>query len=210
MAAEKSPSFQFYPRDYLSDIRVATMTNAERGMYITLLCVCWLEQSLPADPALLARLVACRQDRFSHAWNRCLARCFMVREDGRLIHKRLDAERAKQQAFSQLQAARGRLGGLAKASRGLADAKPARVLSSSSSTSVLSKGLIDTPVPPHLFEAVDKPDTTTKPLTPAELAYGARIVANRFGRCDHDPTCANSHACATRVAVERRRNGAGP
>ena len=31
----KSPAFQFYPKDWLADPDVACMTMAERGIYIT-------------------------------------------------------------------------------------------------------------------------------------------------------------------------------
>src|SRR5262245_55245889 len=137
MAAEKSPAFQFYPRDYLADIHVLAMSNAERGMYMTLLCLCWLEQSISPDLAELARLVGCGQQRFSKSWNCRLSRCFIVGNDGRLFHKRLNAERDKQHAFHDLQAAHGRLGGLARQ----AALKHARVLSSSSSTAVYKKGV---------------------------------------------------------------------
>jgi hypothetical protein len=38
----KAPAFQFYPKDFLTDSRVMAMSNEVRGMYITLLCVDWL------------------------------------------------------------------------------------------------------------------------------------------------------------------------
>jgi len=38
----KSPAFQFYPKDWLSDERIAAMTNEERGEYINLLCYDWI------------------------------------------------------------------------------------------------------------------------------------------------------------------------
>jgi hypothetical protein len=57
MAAEKAPAFQFYAKDFLTDGHVAGMTLAERGAYITLLCLCWQERSLPTETARLARMV---------------------------------------------------------------------------------------------------------------------------------------------------------
>ena len=39
----KSPAFQFYPKDWLADHDVACMTMAERGIYITILCYSWEE-----------------------------------------------------------------------------------------------------------------------------------------------------------------------
>ena len=59
MARDKAPSFQFYPRDFISDPAVMAMTLAERGAYITLICAAWLGEDpgvLSADDAILARL----------------------------------------------------------------------------------------------------------------------------------------------------------
>jgi hypothetical protein len=42
MAREQSPAFQFYPQDFLSDDKVMAMNAAARGVYIVLLCHCWL------------------------------------------------------------------------------------------------------------------------------------------------------------------------
>jgi hypothetical protein len=36
----KSPAFQFYPKDFLTDENVRVMSLQERGAYITLLCLC--------------------------------------------------------------------------------------------------------------------------------------------------------------------------
>ena len=96
MAAEVSPCFQFYPRDFLADERVRLMSHTERGIYITLLCLCWTEQTLPADPQHLARLVHVKPATFTRLWSGVLSQCFALGPDGRLHQKRLDLEREKQ------------------------------------------------------------------------------------------------------------------
>jgi uncharacterized protein YdaU (DUF1376 family) len=106
VAPEKSPAFQFYPKDFLSDERVRLMSHAELGVYITLLCLCWCEQSLPNDPRLVAKLVHQRPDTFQKIWEHVVKSCFYVAEDGRLRHKRLDEERLKQEEFSRRQSTR--------------------------------------------------------------------------------------------------------
>jgi len=53
--AMKSPSFQFYPRDWLGSQRVQMMTLEEEGVYIRLLCFCWTHGSIPADPEMANR-----------------------------------------------------------------------------------------------------------------------------------------------------------
>lgn len=80
------------------------MSHTERGIYITLLCLCWLETSLPLETDVLAKLVTMPLARFTKIWETSVLRqCFQLEEDGRLHHKRLDAERAKQKGFSQTQ-----------------------------------------------------------------------------------------------------------
>ena len=52
----KPPAFQFYPKDFLSDINVSVMSMEERGIYITLLSHCWLEGWLPNASTKLQRI----------------------------------------------------------------------------------------------------------------------------------------------------------
>ena len=56
MPAEKSPAFQFYPKDFLADSNVARMSNTEVGIYTRLLCYCWLEGALPLETEALAHM----------------------------------------------------------------------------------------------------------------------------------------------------------
>lgn len=114
MAREKSPAFQFYPRDFLMDEQVRLMTHTERGIYITLLCLCWCEGSLPSDIGQLARLVDVPIARFGKLWEGTLSGCFFADarfEDGRLRNKRLELEREKQESFRRRQSDNGSKGG---------------------------------------------------------------------------------------------------
>lgn len=45
----KSPAFQFYPKDWLTDLKVILMDYQERGVYLTLLCHDWLEDGITLD-----------------------------------------------------------------------------------------------------------------------------------------------------------------
>lgn len=92
MAREKSPAFQFYPADFLADSNVMLMTMPERGAYITLLSVAWIEGAIPvADPAALRRLLG------GHKPSARVLSCF--RKDG--THKRLEEERGKQETWRE-------------------------------------------------------------------------------------------------------------
>ena len=123
MAPEKVPAFQFYPKDFLTDERVRLMSHTERGIYVTLLCLCWLERSLPADPAHLAKLVDVTATRFARIWAGPLSACF--HEDaGRLHHKRLNHERDKQEIYRQRQREKGHRSAEARFNRGSTGGQP--------------------------------------------------------------------------------------
>ena len=92
---DKRPAFQFYPADFLTDEHVITMTNAALGAYMRLLCVCWLEGSIPIDPDRLSRLCHASVIDFGELWP-MIAPCFYDAGDDRLRHSRLDRERRKQ------------------------------------------------------------------------------------------------------------------
>jgi uncharacterized protein YdaU (DUF1376 family) len=108
----KSPAFQFYPKDFITDERVTLMSMQERGVYITLICKCWTEGTLPADLVLLARLCGFPTAAFRKCWT-AIAPCFRPcsRDASRLIHPRLEKERQKQRAYRRRQADNGKLGG---------------------------------------------------------------------------------------------------
>ena len=94
MAPEKSPAFQFYPKDYLTDPRVRAMTFEQRGLYWEAIGICWLEGSLPSDLGELAAILGCPKRRLEVVWPR-IGLCFEAHGD-RLTHKRLDKERSAQ------------------------------------------------------------------------------------------------------------------
>lgn len=106
MAPERSPAFQFYPKDFLTDGRVAAMTLEECGAYIKLLCLCWTETTLPTEPRRLAQMIGCSPRAFERVWP-ALQVCFS-QVDGGFRHGRLDEEREKQELYRQRQAAAGR------------------------------------------------------------------------------------------------------
>ena len=104
-----SPAFQFYSKDWLSDANVRAMTHEERGVYMDLLAICWLEDGLPDELPRLARLVSLPLRRFERLW-KAIAPCFQA-QGGRLSQKRLDEEKSKQLSYRQLQSEKGKKGG---------------------------------------------------------------------------------------------------
>lgn len=82
------PAFQLYPQDFLADLNVRDMSDKELGMYMRLLCHCWIEDGLPADGT--SRVV---EGYFKKSAT--VARCF-VEKDGKYRNPRLDLERERQ------------------------------------------------------------------------------------------------------------------
>ena len=103
------PAFRFYPGDFLNDAFVRAMPANARGVYITLLCVEWIEGHLPDDLDQLARLAAVSRAEFRKVWP-FVEPCFERRAGGGLYQKRLEAERQKQAAYRERMSARGALG----------------------------------------------------------------------------------------------------
>jgi uncharacterized protein YdaU (DUF1376 family) len=101
-APGKSPAFQFYPKDFLSDGNQAGMSLQECGAYIRLLCVCWNEGTLPNDVTRLARYVGATVPQMRKLWP-AVQRCFRLDADGLYRHPRLERERDKQSEYRRRQ-----------------------------------------------------------------------------------------------------------
>lgn len=93
---EQPPAFQFYPKDWLTDPEVVTMSMSERGVYITLLCYAWLNDGLPNDNNYLGTLIGRPKNWRKQLEN--VKRKFIL-HDRRLHHRRLLKEREKQVAY---------------------------------------------------------------------------------------------------------------
>jgi uncharacterized protein YdaU (DUF1376 family) len=110
----KPPYFHFYPRDFVSDPVVASMTAEERGGYITLLCFAWMRDEpgvVPDDDGILARL-----SQLGDRWMACrdaIRRAFTVSK-GRLVQKRMRSEAEVSARYIAMQMKRGRLGAYAR------------------------------------------------------------------------------------------------
>jgi len=111
----KPPAFQFYPKDFLSDLNVQCMDAEARGIYITLLCNCWIENSIPNNPDIIEPLLNRGSTDVEHKANQWekIRRCFYEKK-GRLFHKRLEVERDKQKKFKKSQSDKGKLSGIAR------------------------------------------------------------------------------------------------
>lgn len=97
----KSPAFQFYAQDFL--IGTDTMSSAEVGLYIRMLCYQWVmpEYGLPSDPTVLRRLMRWECDGMPEA----VMKKFNTGEDGLLRNPRLEAIRREREEYCANQAA---------------------------------------------------------------------------------------------------------
>jgi uncharacterized protein YdaU (DUF1376 family) len=143
---EKSPAFQFYPKDWLSDVKVMSMTPAQRGIYIQLLCFMWLEDdcSLPSSTEFLSTLTNGLQPDIE-----VVKKCF-YEDGGRLHQKRLCKEKKKQEEYRQ----KASIGGKNSAARRWGKA------------SVENKGTYD------LVTTTLQPNCNTSSSTPEDIYIG--------------------------------------
>ena len=141
MAKKKRPAFQFYPKDFISDINVVLMSMEERGIYITLLCHVWIEGFIPDDAEkirLLTNHGSTTGEPWLNQWE-SIRKCF-YKKGNILRHKRIDEERKKQIAFSRQQSIKGKKSAAARGTmvkpmlnQNLTMVEPAQVNSLSSS-----------------------------------------------------------------------------
>jgi len=130
----KAPAFQFYPKDFLTDELVISMSNEEVGVYIKMLCADWLNDGLPGDPARLCRMFQCDE----HTLNICCES--FTERDGRLFNNRLNREREKQLDRREQMSAAGRASAKARRSKALDDPTSVEHTLNIRSTSVEHKG----------------------------------------------------------------------
>ncbi len=141
MTKNKSPAFQFYPADFLSDAKTASMTAEEIGIYTLLLCYCWIEGSLPAEQNFLARLARTQQKKFTRLFLGKISACFVFDETTNTYrHPRLEKEREKQESYRAQQSEKGKRSAQQRFNHGSTTVQP-DTKSSSSSTSTTTEDL---------------------------------------------------------------------
>ncbi|MBX4216271.1 YdaU family protein [Candidatus Parcubacteria bacterium] len=109
---EKPPAFQFYPKDFLTDVKVMLMSSEARGMYIMLLCMDWLSDGIPENTASWFTLSGNRNPSPDNKLIAELSGCFMAHpsKSGFVTNPRLQKERRKQAERSVERSKAGRKG----------------------------------------------------------------------------------------------------
>jgi uncharacterized protein YdaU (DUF1376 family) len=104
MAPQKSPAFQFYPKDFMAG--TATMSNQEVGAYMRLLCYAWDAGSVPNDSRERSRIVCCSLKQERILWHRLERKFALV--DGVYVNERMEEERQKQAEYRRRQSDKGK------------------------------------------------------------------------------------------------------
>lgn len=109
---EKSPAFQFYPKDYLSNEDVQLLTLEQEGAYIRAMSYSWRNGSIPKEPDRLSALIG---KGCTPAIAEAIARLFVPHADPtRLVHPRHLKEKQKQEEFHNKMSEFGKKGATAR------------------------------------------------------------------------------------------------
>ena len=109
MAPEKSPAYQWYPKDWDTDESVKLMTYEQEGIYRRLLDHQALHGSIPAEPRQIAMLVPkVSPVRFLKLWV-VLSAKFPIK-DGRRANQKLERVRERSEAYRKKQSENGQRG----------------------------------------------------------------------------------------------------
>jgi uncharacterized protein YdaU (DUF1376 family) len=110
MAPNKSPAFQFYPKDFMAG--TATMSLQEVGAYMRLLCYAWDTGSIPNEPDERARICVCSKAQERELWKK-VGKKFSLQDDA-LINERMEEERKKQSEYRRRQSDKGKASAAAR------------------------------------------------------------------------------------------------
>jgi len=111
MAKEKAPAMMFYGREFYSDEDVLVMDWQQEATYLRLLWNCWQEGSIPAEVPKLAAI--CRNtpvEKFELEVWPALCSLFVARDDGRLIHQKVESLREAKEGRRKACSDAGKLG----------------------------------------------------------------------------------------------------
>ena len=113
-AVPRLSSYPWYFEDWICSETRSSMTFTERGIYRDLLDFCWYYGSLPGDEKTLKKVLLMTGKGPQRGLKSALNK-FVLREDGRYHHPKVDEKRNSLVELSLARGKAGRKGGLAKA-----------------------------------------------------------------------------------------------
>jgi uncharacterized protein YdaU (DUF1376 family) len=102
---QKTPSFPFYPKDWLSDINVQSLSHEEKGIYLDMLCYSWLDD-LPDDAKVIAKILRCDSSAIIQS---IIDRFFTVKK-GKIFNKKIEKIKQELIEFRKKKSEAGKLG----------------------------------------------------------------------------------------------------
>lgn len=142
------PWYYMYAANYLADRRYRVMSLSERGLLLTLLNECWVNESLPSEDLELSKFLGYQVNDLKAAKTKGVMSYFRV-HDGSIISDELNAYKAKHDERRRKQVSGGRLGAQRKRvatargkPAGQPQGLPAGILNSINSTSLNSNAAI--------------------------------------------------------------------
>lgn len=188
MADTRPPAFQFYARDWLAGKRCRMLRPAERGAYVDLMAVQWMDGTIPTDEEELTDLL--RGLGYAPGELRLDRLCDLF-PGGK--NERLEKERAKQAEYRAKKADAGRKGANARwhsdsTANGSANAKaiandgPASASSTANTSSVLSE-----PPGGDVEKPTEEPPWNRRLAPPAREAGGESHLSDWLQYARHNP-----------------------
>lgn len=112
---DKPPAMPVYARHWLADARVCLMSLEEQGAFHRLLCVAWMEDGIPTDGKLRARLLNVSAAKERKLWL-AVGPCWEER-NGVLVSPKQEKVRAELSGFQARQSNAGKKGAAARWAR---------------------------------------------------------------------------------------------
>jgi len=113
----KAPAFQLYASDFYMD--TVDWSATEIGVYFRLLMSEWVNGSLENDTERLSRIAGIDHGNFKKLWCRSVGGKFTPNGNGKLINRRLEEVREKQEEYIKSQSQSGLKGIEAKKNKGI-------------------------------------------------------------------------------------------
>lgn len=109
----RPPAFQFYPSNIMSTIQYRTMTLAERGLMMSMQNECWVNDFVPSDNKLLAKILGYSEKEIEECLTPNVMH-FFFKDNEKIICPELIAYRNKLDERQRLQIEGGKKGALRK------------------------------------------------------------------------------------------------
>jgi hypothetical protein len=166
-------------------MQIRLMPWASRGLYIELLCYCWREDWIPANSSAIAQLCGCHDSAIIEP---CL-QLFQPHPDdpSKLVHKRLQEEKIKQDQYRNERSLSGRRGAKSRWSREIKESHAGEahgILADSSANGSAISSAINQPIAKNGSSTSSSTSKKKgdKPASLEEIEFPANLQTDAFAR----------------------------